>query len=62
MWTAEEEEIIRKYYPVDPGLCLSKLHGRTKPAIQRKAAYLGVHFNNRQQTHQYHTNKDTTKL
>ena len=62
LWTAEEEEIIRKYYPVDPGLCLSKLHGRTKPAIQRKAAYLGVHFNNRQQTHQYHTNKDTTKL
>lgn len=42
LWTPEEEAIIREYYPLNPALCLEKLPNRTKGALQRKAAYLGV--------------------
>lgn len=46
MWTKEEIEILRKYYPTEGTNVIDRLDGRTKDTIAAKAQKLGIKLNN----------------
>ena len=45
-WTVEENEILKKWYPVEGSKVADRLEGRTRGAIQAQARKLGLSFLN----------------
>lgn len=43
-WTEEEDEIIKKYYPIEAGKTALRLHNRTSSGVHSRAKLLGVKF------------------
>lgn len=46
-WTKEEDDIIKKYYPIEGENIKRRLNGRTYAAIKTRARRLGVFYKNR---------------
>ena len=46
-WTKEEDDIIKKYYPIEGENIKRRLNGRTYTAIKTRARKLGVFYKNR---------------
>jgi hypothetical protein len=44
LWTDEEKDIIREFYPIEGKSCAKRLPGRTEEAVRKRACLIGVRY------------------
>ena len=42
-WRAEEDDVIRMYFPIEGGNCYKRLDGRSESAVKNRAYNMGLH-------------------